>query len=34
MEIIEYKLDEKYNPLTIERIRDKLLVKFDRTNEQ
>ena len=33
MEIIEDKLDDKYYPPTIERIRDKLSVKFDQINE-
>ena len=29
VEILEEKLDDKYNPLTIERIRESILVKFD-----
>ena len=29
VEILEDELNEKYQPLTIERIRDKLSVKFD-----
>ena len=34
VEIIEDYLDDKNNPLTIERIRDKILVKFDQMNKQ
>ena len=34
LEILEDKLDDKDNPLTIERIRDKISVKFDRRNEK
>ena len=34
VEILEDNLDYDDNPLTIERIRDKLSVKFDRMNEQ
>ena len=33
VEGIEEKLYEKYHPLTIERIRDKLSETFDRMNE-
>ena len=34
VEVLEYKLDDYNNPLTIERIRYKLLMKFDQTNKQ
>ena len=34
METLEDELDDKENPITIESIRDKLSVKFDRRNEQ
>ena len=34
VEILEEKLDDKDDPLTIERIRDKFLVKFDQVNKQ
>ena len=34
VEILEEKLHDKDDPLTIERIRDKLSVKFDLMNEQ
>ena len=34
VEILEKKIDDEENPLTIERIRDKLLVKYDLMNEQ
>ena len=34
VEIIEEELDYKYNPLTIDRIRDNLYVKFDLMNKQ
>ena len=32
MEILEYELDKKHHPITIESIRDKLSVKFDQMN--
>ena len=34
VEILEKKIDDKENPLTIERICDKLLVKIYQMNEQ
>ena len=34
MEILEDELDDKHNPVNIESICDKILVKFDRINEQ
>ena len=34
VESIEEKLYEKYHPLTIERIRDKLSAEIDQMNEQ
>ena len=34
VEIMEYELDYKYNPLTIDRIREKLYVEFDLMNKQ
>ena len=34
MKILEDKLGDKYNPLTIERICDNILVKFDQMDEQ
>ena len=34
VEILEYELYDKNDPLTIERIREKNLAKFDQTNEQ
>ena len=34
VEILKEKLDKKYHPLTIERIGDKLSVKFYKMNEQ
>ena len=34
VEFLEDELYDKYHPLTIERIREKLSVKFDRMNER
>ena len=34
VELLEENLDDKYNPITIESIRDNLSVKFDRMNGQ
>ena len=34
VKILEDELDDDDNPLIIERIRDKLLVKWDQINEQ
>ena len=34
VEILEYKSDDDSKPLTIERIRDKLSVKFDQMNKK
>ena len=34
MEIIEDELEDEDNPLTIERICDKILVKYDQMNKQ
>ena len=34
LEVLEYKLDDYNNTLTIERICDKLLVKYDLMNKQ
>ena len=34
VEILEDDLDDEDDPLTIERIPDKILVKFDQMNEQ
>ena len=34
MEFLEEKIYDKYNPLTIYRVRDKLLVKFYQMNKQ
>ena len=34
MEILEAELDYKYNPLTIERISENILVEFDQMNEK
>ena len=34
VEILEYDLDDEDDPLTIERIRDKLSVKFDQITEK
>ena len=34
IEILEDKLDDEENPLTIERINDKLFLKYDQMNEQ
>ena len=32
--MIEYELDNEYDPLTIERIREKIFLKYDQMNEQ
>ena len=34
VEILEKKIDDEENPLTIERIRDNIFVKYDLMNEQ
>ena len=34
VEILEYKLDDDSDFITIERIRDKILVKYDWTNKK
>ena len=34
VEILEYKLDDDSDFITIQRIRDKILVKYDQTNKK